>query len=195
MPDAAGNLYKEDFLDQTVVRFVSYLDPDVVLACAFTGNAYVHRLSNGPHAPDQDDSLFRIGTLQNPNGRPAAPDGFFYLHPMCQDYIPRAEYYDEDPTMMVLACSIVSDDDSVDGSLLSAVDWQAHFYHPEELFTVDMVDGCWFALNNHDRSAVADVNGSGTAEGNTISGWSWNGGDNQRWRAEPVAMPGEVHVD
>ena len=50
-------------------------------------------------------------------------------------------------------------------------------------FTADFFDGCWFALNNHDRTAVVDIAGSSTDEGTPIVMWPWNGGDNQKWRA------------
>jgi hypothetical protein len=54
---------------------------------------------------------------------------------------------------------------------------------PKMFFTIDFVDGCWFALNDYDRSQVVDVSGSGMDEGNPITMWPWNGGDNQKWRA------------
>ena len=58
---------------------------------------------------------------------------------------------------------------------------------PESRFTVDFVDGCWFALNNPDRNRVVDVSRFGTAERTPIIPFAWNGGDNQKWRAETVS--------
>ena len=57
---------------------------------------------------------------------------------------------------------------------------------PAARFTVDFVDGCWFALNNPDRDRVVDVSRFGTAERTPIIPFGWNGGDNQKWRAEAV---------
>jgi hypothetical protein len=53
-------------------------------------------------------------------------------------------------------------------------------------FTVDFVDGCWFALNNPNRDRVVDIEGARTDERTPIIPWSWNGGANQIWRAEAV---------
>jgi hypothetical protein len=54
-------------------------------------------------------------------------------------------------------------------------------------FTVDMLDGGhWFALNNHDKSYVVDVAESNTSRNARLLAFKWNGGDNQRWRAEIV---------
>ena len=53
-------------------------------------------------------------------------------------------------------------------------------------FTVDMLDGCWFALNRVDREVVADVEYSRTAEGTPVIAYEWNGGHNQYWRAQLI---------
>jgi hypothetical protein len=67
------------------------------------------------------------------------------------------------------------------------------------IFTVDFVDGCWFALNNASKDRVVDVY-RGTENGGTwdtggdgqrppfyatipIIAFAWNGGANQIWRA------------
>lgn len=57
---------------------------------------------------------------------------------------------------------------------------------PATHFTVDFVDGCWFALNTPDRDRVADIEGGRTDERTPIIAFSWNGGSNQIWRAEAV---------
>ena len=62
-------------------------------------------------------------------------------------------------------------------------------YQPDhkDQFTVDMLDGgCWFALNNLMRSRVFDVEYGEARAGARIIAWEWNGGANQRWRAQIV---------
>ncbi len=54
-------------------------------------------------------------------------------------------------------------------------------------FTVDFVDGCWFALNNSEHGVVVDISGSGTEENTPIIAFAWNGGHNQIWRAQTVS--------
>jgi hypothetical protein len=59
-------------------------------------------------------------------------------------------------------------------------------------FTVDMLDGgCWFALNSVDRRRVVDVQYGEARAGAELLAYPWNGGDNQKWRAqlmEPANM-------
>jgi hypothetical protein len=50
-------------------------------------------------------------------------------------------------------------------------------------FTVDFLDGPWFALNNPGRDSVFDCSRSGQDECNPIIRFPWNGGSNQKWRA------------
>lgn len=55
------------------------------------------------------------------------------------------------------------------------------------LFTIDDLDPSpWFALNNFDKSLVADVRREEMYDGNYVIGFPWNGGGNQRWRFETV---------
>lgn len=63
--------------------------------------------------------------------------------------------------------------------------------HIDECFQVDMVDRCWFALNNQARTRVADVAHGNTAHGSAVVSWPWNGGENQKWRAQIVTRYGD----
>jgi len=60
-------------------------------------------------------------------------------------------------------------------------------HQPVTLFTIDDLDPSpWFALNNDDKSLVADIREEGMVNGNDVIGFPWNGGGNQRWRFEQV---------
>jgi len=53
------------------------------------------------------------------------------------------------------------------------------------LFTIDDLDPSpWFALNNFNKSRVADISESMMAPGRYVITFPWNGGDNQKWRFE-----------
>lgn len=55
------------------------------------------------------------------------------------------------------------------------------------IFTIDDLDPSpWFALNNFEKSRVVDVRRSEMYDGNHILSFPWNGGDNQKWRAEVI---------
>ncbi len=55
------------------------------------------------------------------------------------------------------------------------------------LFTIDDLDPSpWFALNNFDKSKVADVRQEQMYDGSNVICFPWNGGGNQRWRYETV---------
>jgi hypothetical protein len=162
MPDSNGNLLGiEDFTPGLRIRLVSYLDPDVVMACGGpTGDrACVHRLSNGSGG---DAGVFQVGVPE---------PGFFQL--LVSNFDPFTEYLQWQQNTLD------------DATLIGLYDWDPA--NPLSWFAVDMLDGgVWFALNNSTREAVADVNGSQTFEGAPVTGWDWNGGDNQRWRAQIV---------
>jgi hypothetical protein len=49
----------------------------------------------------------------------------------------------------------------------------------------DVGDGL-FAINNHDHTYVMDANGDNPSAGANVSPYSWNGGNNQRWRFVPA---------
>ncbi len=163
MPDAFGNLLGiQDFTLYRQIRLHSYLDPDVVLACPLGGRVYVHHLSKG-QAPEQ--TILVIQPLRNNS---------FCL--TVGKYGPPLIWVSYNAGLKYGGVNIVP---RVGNAVVSSPD--------EIIFTVDMLDGsCWFALNNHDRTRVADVSKSDTTEGNPIIGFEWNGGDNQRWRAQIV---------
>lgn len=51
------------------------------------------------------------------------------------------------------------------------------------LFTIDDLDPSpWFALNNFNKSQVADISEGMMAPGRYVITFPWNGGDNQKWR-------------
>lgn len=55
------------------------------------------------------------------------------------------------------------------------------------LFTIDDLDPSpWFALNNADKSRVADISQSFMVNNRYVISFPWNGGDNQKWRVEVV---------
>ncbi|RDZ25970.1 hypothetical protein [Lysobacter silvisoli] len=161
--DAYGNLTSVEEFFNNRVRFVSYLDPDVAMGYfppdADTNGAHcarVHRLSAG-----------------NPNqtvwtSSPASPESFS-LSPDWAQYL----------TWQCGAGGVLLTQpmaDPGDGSLVFA-----------PAFKVDFLQGdCWFALNDFDRDQVVDISESGTAEGNAIIAFPWNGGANQIWRAQAV---------
>jgi hypothetical protein len=161
VPDAYGNLLGiEDFTPGLRIRLVSYLGPDVTMGLGGPGGdrACVHRLSDG----GSDQGVFQVEVPE---------PGFFQL--LVSSFDPFTQYLQWQGNTLD------------DGNLIDLYFWDPG--DPLSWFAVDMLDGgCWFALNNSTREAVADVNGSQTFEGAPITGWDWNGGDNQRWRAQIV---------
>lgn len=157
MPDANGNLIGiGDFVNGRRIRFHSALD-SARLVLALRGDL------GGcvQHLPDQlrIDTIFEIFGAEN---------GHFRLRTLKSaeliwDHTPRGT-----PT---------------------ALNWYGPGHGTDWIdfrFTVDMVDRCWFALNRADRSVVADVDRSRTADGTRVLAWTWNGGENQKWRAQIV---------
>lgn len=57
-------------------------------------------------------------------------------------------------------------------------------YGDDMRFRMDPLGDPWFALNNFNGRRVVDLFGSETYRGAEINAWTWNGGDNQWWRAE-----------
>lgn len=168
MPDASGNLLGiDDFTNGRQVRFYSYLDPDVVMALTPENpHTCVHHLSSGA-VPRQT-----VFTIHKAPGRP-------------QDRFELSVAFE--PGWDVQLAWLAWDDGSDSGTWLTNATGVPNQGPDMNVFTIDVVDGCWFALNNSDHTRVADVSGSGTFEGNEIIGFPWNGGPNQRWRAEIVA--------
>lgn len=163
MPDASGNLLGiDEFTTGRQVRFYSYLDPDVVLSMPVDSDqACVHRMSSGPAPTHTIFTIERYPTL------PQFTLTFTYEPGWTQNL------------------AWVSWDDGSDSGVWLRNRSGAPDRGPDmEIFTIDMVDSVWFALNNSDHSLVADVSGSDTGEGNQIIGYEWNGGHNQMWRAQ-----------
>lgn len=160
MPDAYGNLLGQDeFANRVRVRFHSYLDSENLVLALGDGGAFLYNLANGPR-PD----ITSFCCTQT--------DGGFHM------------------------CLTDTYGISVGGMLwwplpspaMLALETPLSGYRPEQfIFTIDMVQSPWFALNNHDHSFVADVDKSATSQGTSILAWGWNGGANQIWRAQVVS--------
>ena len=208
MPDAYGNLTSiEDFTTDRPFRFISYLDPDIVLACATDRGPYVHRLSTATTWFNSlDQSVFCTGSYTRLLGAATAEPGHFFLLPAAIDQDPAhpehvalARAYVQEYPMQLTWWEFETEaevpvpyvpvavpvEHIKRGGLSMALDAKPL---RERMFTVDFVDGCWFALNTYDRRMVVDIAGGATAEGSPIILFPWNGGDNQRWRAE--LLPG-----
>jgi hypothetical protein len=168
--DAYGNFTSlQDFTTGSVIQLTSYLDPDIVLDThavfdqwgdMTSTNVGVHRLSNGPTTTSHliVDSAWE----QDPSS-----DQFCLLF---NQYGVVLSWAINGPRGFPLELVMVGSNVGPDYSK----------------FTVDFVDGPWFALNTPDRTLVADISESGTAEGSPIIGFPWNGGANQIWRAQRV---------
>lgn len=173
--DAAGNFTSmADFKTGHVVRFTSYLDPNVILgmrgnpgaqgATSAAWDAVVRHVDDGGSVQEHtwlivvdDAGMLRLGYLDDDGMQLGWVDspGFPTYMTMQDSRTPDGYVYVVDPDLT--------------------------------RFTIDWVDGCWFALNNHDRTRVIDVAESDTAVGANIIGFRWNGGDNQKWRCNEVS--------
>jgi hypothetical protein len=159
MPDAYGNLLSQDeFANGVCVRFHSYLDSENLVLGLVLNGAFIHNLANGP-LPD-----YTIFTCDQTDG------GFVLSLQQAEFGGPRMNWYPSDSPEFLLV------ENNMQG-----------YYESQFVFTVDMVEGPWFALNNDDHSRVADVKQSNTAEGSDVIAFAWNGGANQIWRAQIVA--------
>lgn len=56
----------------------------------------------------------------------------------------------------------------------------------QQMFTVDFVEQCWFALNNLDKNCVVSFGTDPISYYQLIIGEPWSNGANQIWRAEVV---------
>jgi hypothetical protein len=143
-----------------MVRFISYLDPDVVLGGKIyegsspqTYECCVQRLSKNANDStgfwvEQVGDAYRFKWAANPLRYLSWFNGPYHsavlLDPFSQNY-------------------------------------------SDVLCKIDPVkDGNWFALNHSDKDFVLDCYGSDTTVGNRCGAWAWNGGDNQIWRTETV---------
>jgi hypothetical protein len=165
MPDAYGNLLGiEDFTDGLRIRLVSYLNPDVVAGFRASSDAPWPWAAVNVRSDNEGWSLFTVRRL--------IPKGWQVPNAFALET--STILGDGNPGLLTWF-----DDKMV---LLSAQDWRGSL-----VCTVDMLDGgCWFALNNQDRSRVLDVSHGRTDKYTPLIPFKWNGGDNQRWRAEIV---------
>jgi hypothetical protein len=164
MPDANGNLLGiEEFHDGLRIRLVSAIDANMVAGFHQTRDSPAPWAAVNLRSDNEAWSFFTI-RRRLPRGRDV-PNAFALETP----YI-----LNGNPGLLAW----------VDGgmSMVTADDWRGSI-----VFTVDMLDGgCWFALNNQDRSRVLDVDHGRTDRYTHLLAFKWNGGDNQRWRAEIV---------
>ena len=169
----ASNLLKDsDFLNGTMVRFVSYIDPDIVLGLTAprvqTYNNYLtnrgvgvrHRSKLG----NSNEGVWMIASDQG-TGLPAS------------ECIPGFQIVSNAQSNLYLT--------NIENNLYTALsDVQPPDVNCGFWFVDWVKDGTWFALNNKDHSRVFDISRSDTTEGNDVILFPWNGGDNQVWRAE-----------
>ncbi|RZJ47129.1 MAG: hypothetical protein EON87_01990 [Brevundimonas sp.] len=181
--DASGNLTDvSEFSNGRRIRLISRLSSDVALGLhAFWpaptgGSGFIGELSRLV-APALNSSVsahrLSLGGNETTVLRADAIDGGFTLswadQPGCFLYWTDGQFG-------------LFDDRAGTGLVASIVGAQTY----DKTFTIDWVDGCWFALNNHDHSRVADVRGGSSDERTQIVSFGWNGGDNQIWRAQAV---------
>lgn len=183
--DAYGNLTDvSEFSDGRRIRLISRLDPDVALGLhAFWpprptggGSGFIDALARVVAPPlNASVSVHRLSIGDNATAvlRADAIDGGFSLSWADQ---PGCFLYWTDGQFGLF-------DDRSGGGLIGAIAGPQSY---DKTFTIDWVDGCWFALNNHDHSRVADVRGGSSDERTQIVSFGWNGGDNQIWRAQAV---------
>ncbi|HEY1753149.1 MAG TPA: hypothetical protein VGG29_17970 [Caulobacteraceae bacterium] len=166
--DANGNLTDlSEFDGSRRIRLVSYMDENLAVG-GFGGGLGgwyklgIHHLSAGN--PDQ--------TLFLANG--AGPGAFSLAWVAAPGNYVSWEGQGSDGALLLEPLAANNDPHPVgqDGDRI-----------PLPQFTVDFVDGPWFALNDTRKDNVFDCSGSGQDEGNPIIPYHWNGGDNQRWRA------------
>jgi|APAra7269097235_1048549.scaffolds.fasta_scaffold01420_12 hypothetical protein len=172
--DAYGNLTDlSEFANGRRLRLISYMDPDIAFGL------HAARPSGGSGFMGEVETLaleYFIGVRRMSLGddgatvlvAEAAPGGTFTLG------------WGADP-----GCLLIWGDGgfSLSNDRVPMDDMSGD---PSTRFTIDFVDGCWFALNNPDHDRVADIAGEHTDERTPIIPWSWNGGSNQIWRAEAV---------
>ena len=162
MPDAYGNLLSQaEFANGVRIRLHSYLDSENLVLALNLDGCFVHNLSSGL-APDT--TIFTCDQIDG--GFVLSQQEVEYGGPLMVWWGPGAVYTPD---------ALLSSDATQSGE------------PSQRVFTVDFVNGCWFALNNYDHSYVADIYESDTTEGTTIQPYHWNGGDNQIWRAQIVS--------
>lgn len=183
--DASGNLTDvSEFSNGRRIRLVSRLDQDVVLGLHASwpprptgdGNTFLERVMRSVSPPlNSSVSVHRLSLGSNETTvlRADAVDGGFKLswadQPGCYLFWTDGQFG-------------LFDDRSNTGVVASVLGAQSQ----DNVFTVDFVDGCWFALNNRDHGRVADVRGGSSDERTPIISFGWNGGDNQIWRAQAI---------
>ena len=168
MPDDYGNLLGiGDFTTGLEVRFHSYLDSEhLVLACAENSSCRLHDLRAGPAWLD---SLFRIEARAGGLFGIWLPGNWDQLQVLARTEAGHGTISRQQIRI-----------DSHHTRLFPTPDAPA-----SRNFAVDMLDGgCWFALNNATREGVFDVAYGRAEAGADVQLYPWNGGNNQRWRAQ-----------
>lgn len=176
--DAYGNLTElSEFSNNRRIRLISYMDPDLAMGVHATLN---EQPPNDPIPLVQPKYATRFG-LRRVSGNEAdatvfvaglAETGDMFNLAWARDLNCVVEWGEDDGVLGLrdnyAPFMIMSDNGST-----------AHF-------TVDFVDGCWFALNIPDRSRVVDVYEERTDDLTSLILYPWHGGANQIWRAEAV---------
>lgn len=167
--DAAGNFTSmADFKTGQVVRFISYLDPNLCIGT--DGDQRLPVTTTDPWAQPWAAVVRHIdddGSDSHKSWQITVDDQGFLRLGWLDDMIGQLTWFSTNtPSDLITVQDPKDYRDRV--NLLR--------------FTIDWVDGCWFALNNYDHSRVVDVSGSLTNRGNPVVGYKWNGGDNQKWR-------------
>ena len=194
--DASGNLTdRSEFSSGKLIRLISYLDPDVALG--------VHASRPGWDPANFEASMANCRTLNSSVGvhrlstgdptstmlRAARRDAnTFSLAWECDPFTISAGDY---PGMPFLFWPGSGDSYETRGKQLQLSNPMDRVSEGTSMmrsgFTVDFVDGCWFALNDTDHGVVVDITESRTAENTPIIAFAWNGGHNQIWRAQTVS--------
>lgn len=174
--DAAGNLTDlSEFSNGRRIRLISYMDPDICMG--------VHARLNPPddlHSPIpvvRPKFITQFGVQRLSAGD---PDSTVFLARLGEDGQNFGLAWAGDPNCVL----------EWEGGTLGIRDNYAPFMVMSDgrdaNFTLDFVDGCWFAMNVPDRTRVVDICGERTDDLTPIILHPWNGGANQIWRAEAV---------
>lgn len=176
--DAYGNLTQlSEFSNNRRIRLISYMDPDIAMGVHATLNPPPVIESPIPFVRPKFLTQFGVQRLSLGD-----PESSVFVAAMMPD------------TPELFSLGWAGDLDCVlewGGGTLGIRDNYAPFMVMSDggqtcQFTVDFVDGCWFALNLPDRSQVVDIYEDRTEDRTPIILYPWHGGANQIWRAEAV---------
>jgi hypothetical protein len=164
MPDQYGNLLGiEEFTTGLKVRFHSYLGSgDLVLCCPENSTCRLHDLRDG------DAWQVSVFTLEARGGN-------------------RFGIWLGSYQQLELLGS--NGHGGIRTEILRQDQHHARYFPtpdapPEMNFRIDMLDSPWFALNDDTEQGVFDVKYGDARSGTDVILYPWNGGGNQRWRAQ-----------